>query len=369
MKIKILTLFPEMLTPMLEGSILGRAIRAGHLSVELINIRDYAQNKHKNTDDYPFGGGAGMVMMPQPVVDAIEAHRESGMRTIYMSPRGRTLNQKIVEEYAQCDSLLFLCGHYEGVDQRALDLCIDEELSIGDYVLTGGELGALVTVDAVARLIPGVLGCDESSQDESFSMGLLEYPQYTRPAEFRGMSVPQVLLKGVHADIEAWRRREAIDITRRRRPELLETAPLDDADRETLQKLRNAERIIAELAEKGVTAERLDMFEEAAYAKAWFAAFVPESSRKAARKMCFSGRRHVGWLYQAFEMNFAPVCEPFAPAGEAVLYFNEEGLAFRVDRCEALDALPPRCLLTAPDMTWTTAASGKSARWYARRDA
>ena len=173
MKIKILTLFPEMLEPMLAGSILGRAIRAGHLDVELVNIRDYTQNKHKNTDDYPFGGGAGMVMMPQPVVDAVEAAAEPGMRRIYMSPRGRVLTQRVVEEYAACDSLLFLCGHYEGVDQRALDMCIDEELSIGDYVLTGGELGALVAVDAVARLIPGVLGCDESSQDESHSMGLL----------------------------------------------------------------------------------------------------------------------------------------------------------------------------------------------------
>ena len=142
MKIKVLTLFPEMFESVLFSSILGRAVEAGHLEIELINIRDYSQNKHKNTDDYPFGGGAGMVMMPQPVVDAIEANSEEGMRRIYMSPRGRTLTQKVVEEYAKCDSLLFLCGHYEGVDQRALDLCIDEELSIGDYVLTGGETAA-----------------------------------------------------------------------------------------------------------------------------------------------------------------------------------------------------------------------------------
>ena len=241
MKIKILTLFPEMLAPMLSGSILGRAIQAGHLSVELINIRDYARNKHKNTDDYPFGGGAGMVMMPQPVVDAIEANQEPGMRRIYMSPRGRTLNQKIVEEYAGCDSLLFLCGHYEGVDQRALDMCIDEELSIGDYVLTGGELGALVTVDAVARLIPGVLGCEESSADESFSMGLLEYPQYTRPAQFRDLPVPQVLLNGVHADIAVWRRRQALEITRERRPDMYEKLDLSSKQDRKLLKEMEAE--------------------------------------------------------------------------------------------------------------------------------
>ena len=154
MKIKILTLFPEMFESVLSASILGRAVKAGLIQIELVNIRDYARNRHRNTDDYPFGGGAGMVMLPQPVVDAIEANQEAGMRRIYLSPRGRTLNQRIVEEYARCDSLLFLCGHYEGVDQRALDLCIDEELSIGDYVLTGGELGAMVLVDCIARLIP-----------------------------------------------------------------------------------------------------------------------------------------------------------------------------------------------------------------------
>ena len=369
MKIKILTLFPEMLRPMLEGSILGRAIRSGHLDVELINIRDYARNKHKNTDDYPFGGGAGMVMLPQPVVDAIEANQEPGMRRIYMSPRGRTLNQKIVEEYAQCDSLLFLCGHYEGVDQRALDLCIDEELSIGDYVLTGGELGALVTVDAVARLIPGVLGCEESSQDESFSMGLLEYPQYTRPAEFRGMKVPEVLLNGVHADIAAWRRREALQITRKRRPELLGSAPLTDEDRETLRKLDLAEKFLAELEMRGVHAHRMEMFAEQNHPKAWFAAFVPEENRKAAKKMCFSGRRHVGYLYQAFSMGYAP-CEvvqalPDGLCGPATLYLNREGLGFDVENCSAIGTLPDCAVLSAADLSWT-ACSGKGEVYFAR---
>ena len=371
MKIKILTLFPEMIEPMISGSILGRAIKAGHLDVELINIRDYSENKHKNTDDYPFGGGAGMVMMPQPVVDAIEKNAEPGMRRIYMSPRGRTLNQKIVEEYAKCDSLLFLCGHYEGVDQRALDLCIDEELSIGDYVLTGGELGALVTVDAVARLIPGVLGSDESSQDESFSMGLLEYPQYTRPADFRGEKVPEVLLNGVHKDIEAWRRREALEITLRRRPEMLETAPLTENDTETLRKIRKADEIIAVLAEKGVKAERLGMFEEAAYAKEWINAFVPEDKRKSAKKMCIRTKKHVGYLYQAFERDYAPYIKEavaFAAIGEAILYYNEENLAFKIDKAQDIGALPRACVLTAMDKTWTMAASKRGDIYIAQTE-
>ena len=182
MKIDILTLFPGMLKPMLAESILGRAIAAGLLDVRLTDIRDFTADRHRRVDDYPFGGGAGMVMAAQPIADAIAAcdpdHRA---RRIYLSPRGRTLDQRIVEELAREERLLLLCGHYEGVDQRALDLCVDEELSIGDYVLTGGELGALVVVDAVARLVPGVLGSAESGEDESFTTGLLEYPQYTRP--------------------------------------------------------------------------------------------------------------------------------------------------------------------------------------------
>ena len=179
MKIKVFTLFPEMLKAMLSESILGRAVAAGLISVELIDIRDYSLEKHRNTDDYPFGGGAGMVMAAQPIVDAFAANLPADFRgkRIYLSPRGRTLDQRIVEELAQEPALALLCGHYEGVDQRALDSVIDEELSIGDYVLTGGELGALVLIDAVSRLIPGVLGSDESSEDESFSTGLLEYPQ------------------------------------------------------------------------------------------------------------------------------------------------------------------------------------------------
>ena len=240
MKIKVFTIFPEMLRPMVSESILGRAIEAGYLEVELIDIREYATNKHKNTDDYPFGGGAGMVMLAQPIVDAFEANTSEGFKgkRIYMSPRGRRLDQKIVEELAQYDELMILCGHYEGVDQRALDMCIDEELSIGDYVLTGGELAALVVIDSVSRLIPGVLGSGESAEDESFTTGLLEYPQYTRPREFRGMEAPEVLLSGHHANILKWQREKSLEITLKNRPDLLETAPLTKKDKEFLELLK-----------------------------------------------------------------------------------------------------------------------------------
>ena len=375
MKIKILTLFPEMFESVLSASILGRAVKAGQIQIELINIRDYAQNKHKNTDDYPFGGGAGMVMLPQPVVDAIEANQEEGMRRIYMSPRGRTLNQRIVEEYAKCNSLLFLCGHYEGVDQRALDLCIDEELSIGDYVLTGGELGALVAVDAVARLIPGVLGSDESSRDESFTTGLLEYPQYTRPAEFRGLRAPEVLLNGVHADIETWRRRQSLELTRARRPELLKSAPLTGDDREALRQLERAEALLDWLSAVGVRAARMEMFRERGYARAWIGRFVPEDRRKTARKRCVSSRGHVGYLYQAFEMDLAPCLRggearaALADArGAAELYFDREGVGFDVENCEARGELPRCALLTAANGAWT-AAMGKGEMYFLDVDA
>ena len=243
MKIKVFTIFPEMLRPYLSESILGRAIEKGLLEVELIDIRPYSENKHKNTDDYPFGGGAGMVMLAQPIVDAIEQNTPEGAKPhrIYLSPRGRTLNQQIVEELAKEEELYLLCGHYEGVDQRALDLVIDEEVSIGDYVLTGGELGAMVIIDAVSRLIPGVLGSEESSVDESFSSGLLEYPQYTRPREFRGMAVPEVLLNGNHAHINRWRRNESLRLTKQRRPDLLENFPLDKKDKLFMQQLEAEE--------------------------------------------------------------------------------------------------------------------------------
>ena len=221
MKITILTIFPEMFTPLHE-SILGRAQKAGLLEIKEVDIRSYSKNKHHNTDDAPYGGGAGMVMLAQPIVDAIrdvQGEQFSGKR-IYLSPRGETLTQKKVEELAKEEELILLCGHYEGVDQRALDLCIDEEVSIGDYVLTGGELGAMVLVDAVARLIPGVLGCEESAQTESFSSGLLEHPQYTRPREFEGLTVPEPLLNGNHAHIVDWQLSESLYLTLKKRPEM-----------------------------------------------------------------------------------------------------------------------------------------------------
>lgn len=221
MRIDILTLFPEMFPGVLDASMLGRARAAGLLDVRTHNIRDYADNKHKKTDDYPFGGGAGMVMMAQPIFDCVEQvlSGESAHR-ILLTPRGKTLTSARARELAQLPRLLLLCGHYEGVDERALSL-IDEELSIGDYVLTGGELPAMVLLDAVSRFIPGVLGSDESAEDESFSAGLLEYPQYTRPADFRGMQVPEILLSGHHANIQKWRRERALEKTRAARPDLL----------------------------------------------------------------------------------------------------------------------------------------------------
>jgi len=232
MRIDILTLFPEMFPPVLGASILGRAQSAGILSFGLHNIRDYADNKHRQTDDAPFGGGNGMVMSPQPVFDCMEAvigDQHPKPRTIYLSPRGKLLTPQIARSLAMEDHLVLLCGHYEGIDERILTL-IDEEISIGDYVLTGGELPAMVLIDCVARFVPGVLGCSGSAEEESFSDGLLEYPQYTRPANFRGMTVPEVLLSGHHKKIQEWRRLQSLLITRERRPDLFARAELSKAD-------------------------------------------------------------------------------------------------------------------------------------------
>lgn len=221
MKITVLTLFPDMFLP-LKQSIVGRAVENGKLQIEAVNIRDYAQNKHKKCDDYPFGGGAGMVMMPQPIASCMEAvDPDHKALRIFMSPRGKTLNQQTVQRLASAEDIVILCGHYEGVDQRAVDMFIDEEISIGDYVLTGGELPAMVLVDCVARYVDGVIS-GGSLVDESFSDGMLEYPQYTRPAVFRGIPVPEVLLSGNHADVDKWRREQSEKITRERRPDLLE---------------------------------------------------------------------------------------------------------------------------------------------------
>lgn len=225
MKFKLLTIFPDMLKSMLGESILGRAVRSGAIQAEVIDIRPFSLNKHRNTDDAPFGGGAGMVMLAQPAIDAIQYAMGENFhgRRIYLSPRGETFTQKTAERLSKEDELILFCGHYEGLDQRVIDSCIDEEISVGDYVLTGGELGALIVTDAVARLLPGVLGSDESSVDESFSSGLLEYPQYTRPRVYEGSTAPDVLLGGDQKQIDLWRREEALRITLDRRPEMLES--------------------------------------------------------------------------------------------------------------------------------------------------
>lgn len=222
MKIDVLTLFPDMLDA-LNSSLTGKAREKGLYQLNCHNIRDYTTDKHKKCDDTPFGGGAGMVMMPQPIHDcilAVDPHHTA--KRIYMSPRGKVLTQSLVKELASEQHLLILCGHYEGVDQRVLDMDIDMELSIGDYVLSGGEIPAMVVIDSVLRYIPDVLGNSESTVDESFSQPLLEYPQYTRPQEFLGVSVPEVLLSGHHANIERWRKAQSLEITRKNRPDLLE---------------------------------------------------------------------------------------------------------------------------------------------------
>lgn len=222
MKISVLTIFPEMYSPLKE-SLVGKALEKGLVRVDIVNIRDYSANKHKKTDDYPFGGGAGMVMTPQPIHDAINAvDPERKALRIYMSPKGKTLDQETVVRLASADQLLLLNGAYEGVDQRVIDLDIDEELSIGDYVLTSGDLASMVVIDALMRYIPGVLGSEESTSEESFSEPLLEYPQYTRPQNFMGLEVPEVLISGHHAQIAAWRLKESIKLTEKRRPDLIE---------------------------------------------------------------------------------------------------------------------------------------------------
>ncbi len=219
MKITVLTLFPEMFAPLGE-SILGRAQKKGLLDISVVNIRDYAENKHKKCDDYPFGGGAGMVMTPQPVGAAMEAaDPRHEARRIYLSPKGRTFRQDMVFELLGYDHIVLLCGHYEGIDQRAIDMYTDEEISIGDYVLTGGELPAMVVCDCVARYVMGVIS-EGSLVDESFSSGGLEYPQYTRPAVYKGVPVPEVLLSGDHARIDEWRRRQSEELTKKCRPDL-----------------------------------------------------------------------------------------------------------------------------------------------------
>ena len=219
MKFDVLTLFPEMFEP-LNSSIIGRAKEKNLIQINLINIRDFSKDKHKKVDDTPYGGGAGMVMMPDVVYDAYKSVEDKNAKVIYMSPQGKKLTQKKVEELAKQEHLIILCGHYEGIDQRVIDKIVDEEISIGDYVLTGGEIPAMVLIDSVSRYNSGVIA-EESREEESFANGLLEYPQYTRPEVFEGERVPEVLLSGHHANIEKWRKEKALEITAKKRPDLL----------------------------------------------------------------------------------------------------------------------------------------------------
>ena len=219
MKFDVLTLFPEMFE-LLNQSIIGKAIEKDLIDINLINIRDFSKDKHKKVDDTPYGGGAGMVMKPDVVYDAYQSIKDRNAKVIYMSPQGKPLNQQKVEELSKENHLIILCGHYEGIDQRVLDKIVDEEISIGDYVLTGGEIPAMVLIDSVSRYVEGVLK-EDSIKEESFSNGLLEYPQYTRPEVFEGMKVPEVLLSGHHENIEKWRKEKSLEITKKKRPDIL----------------------------------------------------------------------------------------------------------------------------------------------------
>lgn len=236
----VLTLFPEMIQQTLSHSIMGRAQKEGHISVEAINIRDYTLNKQKHVDDYPYGGGAGMVMQAQPIYDAYQsiAEKAQGARVVYMTPQGRPFTQRIAEELSQEENLVFLCGHYEGIDERIIEEIVTDEISLGDFVLTGGELAAITIIDAVSRLVPGVLGKEDSFANESFSDGLLEYPQYTRPPVFHGKEVPEILLSGHHANIAKWRREQSLIRTVKKRPDLLETAELTAKERQFAERLQ-----------------------------------------------------------------------------------------------------------------------------------
>lgn len=241
----VLTLFPEMIEQGLHTSIIGRAIAAGTITLSAVNIRDYAGNRYGKVDDYPYGGGAGMVMQAEPVYQACQAVAEKigrKPRVIYLTPQGQTFSQTMVEDFAKEEDLVFLCGHYEGIDERVLEEVVTDYVSIGDYVLTGGELPAMVMIDAISRFVPGVLSNEESAQFESFQDNLLEYPQYSRPAVWRGKEVPPILLSGHHANVEIWRRQQSILRTWQRRPELLEEAQLSKKERQYLEELCRQER-------------------------------------------------------------------------------------------------------------------------------
>ena len=236
MKFDVLTLFPEMFEPLRE-SIIKRASEKDLININLINIRDFSEDKHKHVDDTPYGGGAGMLIKPDVVYKAVNSVKTSSSKVVYLTPSGKTLTQNKVKELTNCDHLILLCGHYEGIDQRVIDKVVDEEISIGDYVLTGGELPAMVLIDSISRYVPGVLS-ESSTDEESFSDGLLEYPQYTRPEVFEDEKVPDVLLSGHHENIRKWRREKSLEITFKKRPELLENVVLTDEEKDYIEKLK-----------------------------------------------------------------------------------------------------------------------------------
>ncbi len=242
MRFDVLTIFPEIFHSYLRYGVLGKAIEKGIIKVSMVNIRDFASGKHKNTDDRPYGGGEGMVMKPEPIYNALKSiDREQNSLVVLLSPQGEKFNQEMAWELSKYDQLILICGRYEGIDERVRILCAEKEISIGDYVLTGGELAALVVIDAVSRLIPGVLGSEFSNLEESFSDGLLEYPQYTRPRVFKGLEVPEILLSGNHEQIRKWRRREAIKRTFERRPDLLKKARLTKDELSFIEELKKKE--------------------------------------------------------------------------------------------------------------------------------
>ncbi|MBE9913781.1 tRNA (guanosine(37)-N1)-methyltransferase TrmD [Paenibacillus donghaensis] len=245
MRVDVLTLFPEMMDGVFHSSILGKAQEKGIVSLNAVNFREYSNSKHGTVDDTPYGGGGGMVLKPEPIFSAVEdllSRTSAAPRVILMCPQGETFTQQKAEELAAEEHLIFICGHYEGYDERIREHLVTDELSIGDYVLTGGELPAMVAIDSVVRLLPGVLGNETSAVTDSFSTGLLEYPHYTRPAEFRGWKVPDILLSGHHANIELWRREQALKRTLERRPDLLEQVELTDQDRKMIKRLRQEQQ-------------------------------------------------------------------------------------------------------------------------------